>query len=140
MRPPLLVLVVAFACAPEPPGPLPPSSAPAVDPAPSVPAAPPAAPSVAAPSGHVATDSSPDEPIAPIGVPACDAYIAEYTACEPLLKHEIAGGHRRYPRNEAARLRYLHDEAKDPGLADACKHMLEQLRPHCQPRQPVTAP
>ena len=116
-------------CAPGPTDAHPPTATPSL--AASAPAEAPAPAPAAGPSGHVATDSTPIEPIDPIGVPACDAYLALYAACEPRLKHEIAGGHRRAPRNEAAWLRYMHDEVKDPGLADACKHMLESLGPHC---------
>ncbi|WAS96754.1 hypothetical protein [Nannocystis punicea] len=75
----------------------------------------------------------------PIGAPACDVYILRYAACEERLKPEIMSGRRRFAVNEAAWLKYMHDEHKDPGLADACKRMLEQLRPHCD-GEPVKSP
>jgi hypothetical protein len=75
----------------------------------------------------------------PIGVLACDVYILRYAACEERLKPEILSGRRRFAVDEAARLKYLRTELRDPGLADACKQMLEQLRPHCGDER-VTSP
>ncbi|MFY0540720.1 hypothetical protein [Nannocystis pusilla] len=73
-----------------------------------------------------------------IGIPACDAYIIRYVACEPQLKPEIMSGRRRFPANEAAWLKHMRTESKDPDLAESCKRMLEELRVACKP--PVKSP
>ncbi|WP_434417826.1 hypothetical protein [Nannocystis pusilla] len=73
-----------------------------------------------------------------IGVPACDAYIARYVACEPQLKPEIMSGRRRFPANEAAWLKHMRTEIKDRDLADACRRMIEELLVACKPA--VTSP
>ncbi|MCY1070417.1 hypothetical protein OV090_37095 [Nannocystis sp. RBIL2] len=69
----------------------------------------------------------------PIGIPACDAYIIRYAACEPQLKPEIMSGRRRFPVNEAAWLKHMRTEVKDPGLADSCRRILEELQVACKP-------
>lgn len=74
----------------------------------------------------------------PIGIVACDAYILRYAACEPQLKPEIESGRRRFAVNEAAWLKHMRTEVKDPGLADACKRMLEELLVACKPS--ITSP
>lgn len=159
VRPLAIVLVALAGCAPEAAGPtvtplLGPAEPPAVDrkadeePAPSDMTPPAAAPGgveppVAGPPG----DAPSDMPVQtgtsgqahndlrdhlPIGVPACDAYILRYAACEPQLRPEIRSGRRRSPVNEAAWLKHMHTEVKDPGLADACKRMLEELQVACK--------
>ena len=73
-----------------------------------------------------------------IGVPACDAYIARYVACEPQLKPEIMSGRRRFAADEAAWLKHMRTESRDTDLAESCRRMLEELQAACKP--PVTSP
>ncbi|PCC68438.1 hypothetical protein SAMN02745121_04992 [Nannocystis exedens] len=165
MRTLAVVLVALAGCAPEAAGPTvtpliapaepaPAARSPDEEPAPSDMTPPAAAPggvepSVGGPPGQAPSDmpektaSSGHAPkdlpaYLPIGLPACDAYIARYAACEPRLKPEIMSGRRRAAVHEAGWLKYMHTEVKDPGLADACKQMLAELRTACD--GPVKSP
>lgn len=156
-----IVLVALAGCAPEATGPtVTPLIAPAEPPADNIakdeePAPSDMTPPAAAPGGveppaddppgevpsdmpdRAGTSGQPQKDLR-IGLPACDAYMNRYVACEPQLKPEIMSGRRRFPAGEAAWLKHMRTESKDTDLADACKRMLEELQGAC--KQPVKSP
>lgn len=119
-----MALLSLVACAPAT---RPPSDEPSV----TLPAQPKAASSTAHAAPRPAAAPDPNVEVV-TGIPACDAYLAAYTACRDRLRPiEMAGD---LPVFESSRAR-LQMEAKTPEgraqLPDACAAMHDSIRPKC---------
>jgi hypothetical protein len=83
-------------------------------------------------SGAEAAPAEPRvEPSAPTTPSSCDAYVAHYRRCEPVLQPAIMAGDRRSADAEEARVRYFEASAEAPSLPGACEAWDAELSASC---------
>jgi hypothetical protein len=68
---------------------------------------------------------------APESASDCEAYLALYQRCEPVLEPEIMAGNRRSYRAERAFIDYLKTTPEGAGVEQNCAELLRALRPIC---------
>lgn len=85
----------------------------------------------AAEAAKAPVEGAPPPLAPPEDASGCEAYLALYQRCEPVLEPEIMAGNRRSYRAERAFVEYLRTTPEGADLERSCAELLRALRPVC---------